>query len=146
MAVAPHVDVRDHRARNAKVGEGRHANPGQLRELIEHLGVTVAGWILVIEDGDHQSLPFPLDQQARVEVDGERHALPRQRRARDGAVQRVRPDRQLQSEGPHEVGRPVAGADDHSLGFHHIWPDEAPGRAGALQRADLPVLAKADAA
>ena len=113
-------------SRDAEVGEGRCANPRQLGELLEHAGVAVIGRIVLVEDRDHEPVRLALDQEAGVEVDGQRNPLPRERRGGDGRVERDGPDGQLQPERTQEVGAPVAGACDHALGLDHVRTAQPP--------------------
>src|SRR5487761_1214729 len=51
LAVASHVDVGDDVPGDAQVGQRRGADARELRELLEKLRVTIAGRVLLEEDG-----------------------------------------------------------------------------------------------
>ena len=133
MAVAAHIHVGDDLPCDAQVDERRGADPRQLGELLEKLCVTVSWRVLFEKDGHQQSLAFSLDDETGVHVKGQRHPPAGERRAGDGAVERLRPDRHLQAQRAHEIGGPVAGADDHSPCFHHARPGDPPHGAGPLE-------------
>src|SRR4030088_2961067 len=104
MAVASHVNVGDDVPCEAEVGRGRGADARELRELLEKLRVIVAGRVVLEKDRHHQSLAFSLDEETGVHVEGEWHPPTGERRAGDGAVERLRTYRQLQAERAQEIG------------------------------------------